>query len=140
MKTNKSSTFTIGIDLGIERSELYRSERDVPHRGATGGENQTASTPCACWMPRARSSCRNQLRISKAGNCYLRKLLVGSVQYILGRFGLDSALSIKGLKLAEKGGPRAKRKAVMAVARNLAVLLLILWHDEALYEADRRAA
>lgn len=81
-----------------------------------------------------------QLRISKAGNCYLRKLLVGSAQYILGPFGPDSALRNKGLKLAEKGGPRAKRKAVVAVARNLAVLLLTLWHDEALYEADRSAA
>jgi transposase len=81
-----------------------------------------------------------QLRISKAGNCYLRKLLVGSAQYILGPFGPDSALRSKGLKLAEKGGQRAKRKAVVAVARNLAVLLLTLWHDEALYEADRRAA
>ena len=81
-----------------------------------------------------------QLRISKAGNSYLRKLLVGSAQYILGPFGPDSTLRSKGLKLAEKGGPRAKRKAVVAVARNLAVLLLTLWHDEALYEADRRAA
>lgn len=81
-----------------------------------------------------------QLRISKAGNCYLRKLLVGSAQYILGPFGPDTALRRKGLKLAERGGPRAKRKAVVAVARNLAVLLLTLWHDEALYEADRHAA
>ena len=67
-----------------------------------------------------------QLRISKAGNCYLRKLLVGSAQYILGPFGPESALRSKGLKLAEKGGPRAKRKAVVAVASNLAVLLLTL--------------
>lgn len=81
-----------------------------------------------------------QLRISKAGNSYLRKLLVGCAQYILGNFGPDTALKRKGLKIAEKGGPRAKRKAVVAVARNLAVLLLTLWHDEALYEADRRAA
>lgn len=81
-----------------------------------------------------------QLRISKAGNTYLRKLLVGCAQYILGPFGPDTALKRKGLKLTEKGGPRAKRKAVVAVARNLAVLLLTLWHDEALYEPDHRAA
>lgn len=81
-----------------------------------------------------------QLRISKAGNSYLRKLLVGCAQYILGNFGPDTALKRKGLKIAEKGGPRAKRKAVVAVARNLAVLLLTLWHDEAIYQADRRAA
>lgn len=81
-----------------------------------------------------------QLRISKAGNTYLRRLLVGCAQYILGPFGPDTALKRKGLKLTEKGGPRAKRKAVVAVARNLAVLLLTLWHDEAIYEPDHRAA
>jgi transposase len=81
-----------------------------------------------------------QMSISKAGDSYLRKLLVGCAQFILGPFGPDTALKRKGLKLAERGGPRAKRKAVVAVARNLAVLLLTLWHDEALYEADRRAA
>ena len=81
-----------------------------------------------------------QLRITKAGDSYLRKLLVGCAQYILGPFGPDTALKRKGLKLAEKGGPRAKRKAVVAVARNLAVLLLTLWHDEVIYEPDHRAA
>lgn len=81
-----------------------------------------------------------QLRISKAGNTYLRKLLVGCAQYILGPFGPDTALKRKGLQLAERGGPRAKRKAVVAVARNLAVLLLTLWHDEAIYESNRGAA
>lgn len=84
--------------------------------------------------------CDKQLRISKAGDTYLRKLLVGAAQYILGPFGPDTALKRKGLKLAERGGPRAKRKAVVAVARNLAVLLLALWHDEAIYKADRPAA
>jgi transposase len=81
-----------------------------------------------------------QLRITKAGDRYLRKLLVQAAQYILGPFGPDTALKRKGLKLAERGGPRAKRKAVVAVARNLAVLLLTLWHDEALYQANHRAA
>jgi transposase len=81
-----------------------------------------------------------QMRITKAGNRYLRKLLVGSAQYILGAFGPDTDLRRKGLKLAERGGPRAKRKAVVAVARNLAVLLLTLWHDEAIYETNHRAA
>jgi hypothetical protein len=44
----KSSDITIGTDLGIERSKMDRSERDAPRRGATGGEHQTASTPCVC--------------------------------------------------------------------------------------------
>jgi transposase len=81
-----------------------------------------------------------QLHISKAGDSYLRKLLVGCAQFILGPFGPDTALKRKGLKIAESGGARAKRKAVVAVARNLAVLLLTLWHDEAIYQANHRAA
>jgi hypothetical protein len=76
------------------------------------------------------------MRISKAGDTYPRRLPVGAAQSILGPFGPDTALKRKGLKLAERGGPRTKRKAVVAVARNLAVLLLTLWHDEALSEAD----
>src|SRR5690606_35109616 len=65
-----------------------------------------------------------QLRISKTGDAYLRRLLVGAAQYILGPFGPDCDLKRKGLQLAERGGSRAKRKAVVAVARKLAVLLL----------------
>jgi hypothetical protein len=61
-------------------------------------------------------------------------------QNILGPYSPDTALKRKGLKIAERGGPRAKRKAVVAVARNLAVLMLTLWHDEELYEANRSAA
>jgi transposase len=68
-----------------------------------------------------------QLRITKAGNPFLRRLLVGSAQYILGPFGPDTALRRWGLKLAERGGRRAKRKAVVAVARKLAVVLHRLW-------------
>lgn len=81
-----------------------------------------------------------QLRISKAGNSYLRRLLVSAAQYILGPFGPDCALKRKGLKLAERGGPRAKKKAVVAVARKLSVLMLALWRDEELYRPQRRAA
>jgi len=81
-----------------------------------------------------------QLRISKAGDAYLRKLLVSAAQYILGPFGPDCRLKRKGLELAERGGPRAKKKAVVAVARKLSVLLLTLWHDEAVYRPKMRAA
>ena len=81
-----------------------------------------------------------QLPISKAGDAYLRRLLVQAAHYILGPFGPDCRLKRRGLKLAERGGPRAKRKAVVAVARKLSVLLLTLWHDEAIYQPKRRAA
>jgi transposase len=48
--------------------------------------------------------------ISKTGNIYLRRLLIQAAQYILGRFGPDSALRRWGLKLAP-GGKRAKKKS-----------------------------
>ena len=64
--------------------------------------------------------------ISKTGNIYLRRLLVQAAHYVLGRFGPDSALRRWGLKLAG-GGQRAKKRALVAVARKLAVLLHHLW-------------
>lgn len=75
-----------------------------------------------------------QLRISKAGNAYLRRLLIGCAQYLLGHFGTDCELRRHGQKLAAMGGPRAKKKAVVAVARKLAVLMLTLWRGELDYD------
>jgi transposase len=68
-----------------------------------------------------------QLRISKAGDPYLRKLLVQAAHYILGRFGPACALREWGLKLSERGGKNAKKRAVVAVARKLAVVMYRLW-------------
>ena len=72
-------------------------------------------------------SLRPQLRITKAGDEAVRRLLVGAAQYILGPFGPDSDLRRWGLKLAPQGGKAAKKRAVVAVARKLSVLLLRLW-------------
>lgn len=79
--------------------------------------------------PKRRESgeSRPQLGISKEGDPYLRKLLVQGAHYILGRFGQDSDLRRWGLKLAARGGKNAKKRAVIAVARKLAVLLHKLW-------------
>lgn len=68
-----------------------------------------------------------QLRISKAGNKYLRQLLVSCAHYIIGPFGADSDLRRHGLAIAARGGKNAKKRAVVAVARKLAVLLHRLW-------------
>src|SRR5260370_16433684 len=68
-----------------------------------------------------------QLGISKAGDRMLRRLLVGSSQYMLGAFGPDTDLRRYGLRLCERGGKNAKKRAVVAVARKLAVLLHHLW-------------
>jgi transposase len=83
-----------------------------------------------------------QRRISKEGDQMLRKLLVGSAHYILGPFGSDSDLRRHGEKIASRGGKNAKKRAAVAVARKLAVLLHRLWVTgevyDSLYNANRR--
>src|SRR5215211_1338414 len=75
-----------------------------------------------------------QKRISKEGDEMLRKLLVGSAHYILGPFGSDSDLRRHGEKIASRGGKNSKKRAVVAVARKLAVLLHHLWVSGELYD------
>ncbi len=86
--------------------------------------------------PRQRDSGdqRPQLRITKAGDPLVRRFLVGAAQYILGPFGPDTELRRFGLRLAERGGKATKRRAVVAVARRLAVLLHRLWVTGEEYE------
>jgi transposase len=75
-----------------------------------------------------------QKHISKEGDEMLRKLLVGSAHYILGPFGSNSDLRRHGQRIASRGGKNAKKRAVVAVARKLAVLLHRLWVTAELYE------
>ena len=77
----------------------------------------------------------SQLPITKAGNKYMRRLLVSAAQYILGPFAPDSTLRRYGERLSERGGANAKKRAVVAVARKLAVLLYHLWSTGEVYEA-----
>jgi transposase len=81
-----------------------------------------------------------QLGISKAGDRMLRKLLVGSAHYILGPFGPDTDLRRFGMKLYEHGGKNARKRATVAVARKLAVLLHRLWISGDTYEPLRHAS
>jgi transposase len=82
-----------------------------------------------------------QKRISKEGDEMLRRLLVGSAHYILGPFGGTSDLRRHGEKIASRGAKNAKKRAAVAVARKLAVLLHRLWVSgevyEPLYNANR---
>ena len=78
-----------------------------------------------------------QMHISKEGDRYLRTLMVQGAHYILGPFGQDSDLRRWGLQLAERGGKNAKKRAVVAVARKLAVLLHKLWVSGEVYEPLR---
>jgi transposase len=75
-----------------------------------------------------------QLPITKTGNAFLRRLLVGSAHYVLGPFGPDCDLRRWGLQLAERGGKNAKKRAVVAVARKLAILLHRLWKTGEIYD------
>ena len=74
------------------------------------------------------------MHISKECDTYLRTLLVQGAQHILGPFGPDSDLRRWGLKLAERGGRNAKKRAIIATARKLAVLLHHLWISGEVYE------
>ena len=67
----------------------------------------------------------------------LRKLLVGSAHYILGPFGSDSDLRRHGQRIASRGGKNAKKRAAVAVARKLSVLLHSLWLSAEVYEPLR---
>ncbi len=78
-----------------------------------------------------------QLRITKEGDRYLRKLLVQGAHCILSRKGPETDLKRWGRKLAERGGKNAKKRAVVAVARKLAVLLHRLWITGEVYEPMR---
>lgn len=108
--------------LTLEDPKRFRKSRDVgPFLGRVPKRDQSGDTD-------------KQLSITKAGNFALRRLLVGCAQYILGAFGPECELREFGLKLAERGGKNAKKRAVVAVARKLAVMLHRLWVDEARYD------
>ena len=108
---------------------------DDPHRFAK-------SRDVGCFVglrpKRSQSGASNpQLGISKEGDRYLRSLLVQGAQYILGWRGPDTDLRRWGLHLAERGGKSAKKRAIVAVARKLAVLLHRLWVTGEVYEPLR---
>ena len=69
------------------------------------------------------------LRITKAGNSMIRRPLVNCSHYNLGAFGPPSAIRDKGMRIAGRGGKVAKKRAVVAIARQIAVTMLKLWKD-----------
>jgi transposase len=98
---------------------------DDPHRFTRSRE----VGPYLGLVPRRDSSgtIDRQLRITKAGDHLMRRLLVGSAHYIIGPFGPDTDLAGFGRKMAGHGGMAGKKRAVVAVARRLGVLLHRLW-------------
>ncbi len=89
--------------------------------------------------PRRSESGKRQpeLRITKEGDPYLRKLLVQGAHHVLGWRGPDTDLRRWGQKLAARGGKNAKKRAIVAVARKLGILLHRLWVTGEVYEPLR---
>jgi transposase len=108
--------------LTLENPEHFAKSRDVgPYVGLVPKQEDSGES-------------QPQLGISKTGDTMLRKLLVGSAHYILGPFGPDTDLRRYGLRMCERGGKNAKKRAAVAVARKLAVLLHRLWVSGEVYE------
>jgi transposase len=103
----------------------FKESRDVgPYLGLAPGKDDSGG-----YQP--------ELRITKAGDGFMRRLLVCSAHYILGPFGPDTDLRRHGEKIAQTGKKKAKKRAVVAVARKLAVLLHRLWITGEEYEPLR---
>jgi transposase len=108
--------------LTLENPEHFAKSRDVgPYLGLVPKQEDSGDS-------------QPQLGISKTGDRMVRKLLVGSAHYILGPFGPDTDLRRYGLRLCERGGKNAKKRAAVAIARKLAVLLHRLWVSGEVYE------
>lgn len=110
--------------LVLEHHSRFENARDIgPFLGLTPKRDQSGDVD-------------KQLRISKAGNKMLRCLLVNCAQYTMGNFGPPSAIRSAGERIAHGRGSIAKKKAVVAVARRLAMLMLVLWKNPAIeYQA-----
>lgn len=91
--------------------------------------------------PRKKDSgeSKPQLGITKAGDEYLRKTLVNCAHYILGPHGRDCDLRRFGQRICGRGGKNSKKRAVIAVARKLSVLLHRLWVTGEAYESLRNS-
>jgi transposase len=114
--------------LTLENPNRFAKSRDVgPYLGLVPKQEESGDS-------------QPQLRISKAGDVMMRRLLVGSAHHILGPFGADTDLRRYGLKLCERGGKNAKKRAAVAVARKLAVLLHRLWASGEVYEPLRHTS
>ena len=111
----------------LEDARRFASSRSVgPFLGLTSKKDQSGDND-------------PQRGITKAGDRLLRRLLVQSAHYIQGPFGEDSDLRRHGEKIAARGGKRAKKRATIAVARKLSVLMHRLWVSEQTYEPLRNS-
>jgi transposase len=113
--------------LTLEDAHRFRKSRDVGcYLGLQPGRrNSGQSEP--------------QMHISKEGDPYLRTFAGAGCAPHSGTVGADSDLRRWGLKLAERGGRNGKKRAIIATARKLAVLLHRLWVSAEIYEPLRNS-
>jgi transposase len=114
--------------LTLETPQRFKKSRDVgAYLGLTPRRHESgASAP--------------EMRITKAGDKTLRRLLVSCAQYILGPFGPDTDLRRWGLELASRGGKNAKKRAIVATARKLSSLLFSLWKSPQEYHPLKKGS
>jgi transposase len=113
---------SLAFVLTLEEKGRFANSRSVPaYLGLTPRRDQSGEVD-------------KQLRITKAGDRYLRRLLISCAHYILGPFGGPSHLRAFGERLCVRGGKNAKKRATVAVARKLAVVMHTLWVGEAEYD------
>lgn len=116
---------SLAFVLTLEDPARFSKSREVgAYLGLTPGTRQSGDSD-------------PQMHITKEGDPFLRQLLVQSAHYILGPFGPDCELRRHGMKLAERGGKAAKKRAAVAVARKLAVVLHRLWLTQQRYQPLR---
>jgi transposase len=113
--------------LTIEDKERFQKSRDV---GCFVGLRPKQS---------ASGERQPELRITKEGDIYLRKLLVQAAHCVMARRAPDTDLKRWGTKLAGRGGKNAKKRALVAVARKLVILLHHLWVSGEVYEPLRNS-
>jgi transposase len=137
------------VEALVQRYPEIRTLRTVPGVGPLVAATYVLTLHGANAVPHSRSAgavglgprkkqsgdSDPQGKITRAGNTYRRSLLVQSAHYGVGPFGPDSALRRWGRKLAASGGKRGKKRALVAVARKLAVVLHRLWHTGESYHA-----
>jgi transposase len=113
--------------LTLEDAERFGHSRDVgPYLGLTRKLRESGDS-------------EPELGISKAGDELLRRLLVQAAHCILRQGAPESDLRAWGLTkvqagASKKGSKQRKKKAVVAVARKLAVLLHKLWVTGEVYD------
>jgi transposase len=113
---------SLGFVLTLEDPERYKSSRTVgAFLGLTPRRHQSGEID-------------KQMRITKAGSGFMRRLLVNSANYILGAFGPDCDLRRFGQRIESRGGKSPKRRARVAVARKLAVLMHSMWLNGTEYQ------